>query len=344
MKSVKIIFINFGIFIILFLLIEFFFGSWFKDTNFGYSIREIRNLNIPMSVKFDGKIYNYHFKRNSYGFIGEQINPKDIKVLFLGGSTGEEMFKPQEFSIVEQINSKLQEDNLNLKIINASKSGKSSRGYVNDLKYWFPKIKNFDPKIIIFYTGINDSLLEIPDHFDLVIKDKFLDKLEDYFKNNSIFYSLKKKIQNKYFGKTRKHYGLIQDDLYKNFSLIDYKKAFKTYKGLELNQKNQNVMNNLKKNLENLRQIINQEKIVPVFITQIRFDGLGSFNLFLVNEYLKKFCEENNYEIIKLDEMNYILDDKDFYDDVHTSIEGSRKLSNLIYFELKEIFKNNILQ
>ena len=80
-------------------------------------------------------------------------------------------------------------------------------------------------------------------------------------------------------------------------------------------------------------------KIIPIFITQIKFDGLGSHNLFLINEYLKKFCKKNNYKIIKLDEMNYILDDKDFYDDVHTTIKGSKKISDLIYLRLKEILK-----
>ena len=40
-----------------------------------------------MSVKFDGKKYDYFFKRNSLGFIGEEINPEEIKIIFLGGST-----------------------------------------------------------------------------------------------------------------------------------------------------------------------------------------------------------------------------------------------------------------
>ena len=41
----------------------------------------------------------------------------------------------------------------------------------------------------------------------------------------------------------------------------------------------------------------------PIFITQIKYDGISDYNLYLVNKYLKKFCKENNYEIIKLDEM-----------------------------------------
>ena len=341
MKSAKVIFLNLIILIFLIILIEIFFGSWFKKNNFGYSVRDIRNIKIPMSVKFEGKKYEYFFKRNNYGFIGENIKPENIEILFLGGSTGEEMFKPREYSIVEKLNNKLSKDNINLKIINASKGGKSTRGYVNDLRYWFPKIENFNPKFLIFYTGINDASLEIPDHFDLVIKDKLIDKLEDYFKNNSIFYFLKKQIQNKYFNKIRKHYGLVKEDLYNNYDLINYNKAIKKYSNLEKNEKNLNVLSNFPQNLENLKDIITKEKFIPIFITQIGFDGLGNYNLYLVNEFLKKFCVENNYMIIKLDEMNYKLDEKDFYDNVHTTIRGSEKISNLIYSDLKKFLKNN---
>ena len=72
------------------------------------------------------------------------------------------------------------------------------------------------------------------------------------------------------------------------------------------------------------------------FITQIQFDGINNKKLFIINEYLKEFCKINNYNIIKLDEMNYDLNDKDFYDEVHTTIEGSRKISNLIYKDIKK--------
>ena len=91
----------------------------------------------------------------------------------------------------------LKEDEINFRIFNASKGGKTTRGYVNDFLYWFPKIKNFNPDTYIFYTGLNDSSLSLPDHFDEIVKENRYDKLEDYIKNNSIFYVLKKKVESK---------------------------------------------------------------------------------------------------------------------------------------------------
>ena len=332
----KTLLANFVIFLGLVLVIELIFGNWFKNDNFGYSIRESRNVNIPMSVKYDEKKYDYIFQRNNYGFIGKEIKTKEIQAVFLGGSTGEEMFKPYEFSIVGLLNKKLEKENIKLNITNASKGGKSTRGYVNDFTHWFSKISNFNPKIFIFYIGLNDSSLVLPDHFDEPIREGKIEKMEDYVKNNSIFYQLKKKVEHKYFNKLRKYYGLVDPNLYNNFNFLNYENAKQKYINLELNEKNKNVIKNFSQNLNNLKREIDDRNAYPIFITQIQYDGLNNHSLFLVNEFLKHFCEINNYNIIKLDEMNYDLDEKDFYDKVHTTVTGSIKISSLIFPILKK--------
>ena len=335
-NSFKLIIFNIFVLIFLVILIELIFGNWVKNKNFGFSVRELRNINIPMSVKYDQKKFDYIFKRNSYGFIGEEVNPKNIKIVFIGGSTGEEMFKPHKYSIVGLLNSKFEEDEVNVKITNASKGGKTTRGYVNDFLYWFPKIKNFNPEAYIFYTGLNDSSLSLPDHYDEIVKENKYDKLEDYIKNNSIFYELKKKIEFKYFSKIRKYYGLEDQKLYYNYELVNYKTAKLKFSKKKINEEKLININNFSKNLKNLKYIIDKRKINPIFITQIQYDGLNNHSLFLINEYLKEFCKKNNYKIIKLDEMNFKLDNKDFYDQVHTTIKGSEKITNLIYSDLKK--------
>ena len=116
MKFAKIFLTNLIVLVSGLIVVEIFFGSWFKSNNFGLAIRELRNVSIPISVKLDKKKYNYIFKRNNLGFIGEEIDSIDIKILFLGGSTGEEMFKPPKYRIVDQINSFLIMDKIDMKI------------------------------------------------------------------------------------------------------------------------------------------------------------------------------------------------------------------------------------
>jgi len=340
MKILKIIFFNIFISLFVILLFELFFGYWLKDSNFGIYIRDIRNIEKQFDNTHNGKKYRYTFKRNFHGFIGDEIDPKEIKIVFEGGSTGEQIYTPPEFRIVDQLNSFFKKDQIDVNIINASTGGKTTRGYYNDFENWFPKIKNFDPKIFIFYTGLNDSSLKLPKHFDNIKRDSNFDQIEDYFKNNSIIYEIKTKLQKKYFSKIRKFYGLYEKDLYNNFKYINYKEAKLKFNRDDLNLEETFLINNFEKNLLNLDRKIIETKITPIFITQVKFDGISSKELFLINEILKKFCKTKNYDIIKLDEIVKNLEKNDFYDHVHTGILGSIKISKILYPHLKNILIN----
>tara|TARA_B110000971_G_C19933630_1_gene465235 strand:+ start:62 stop:1102 length:1041 start_codon:yes stop_codon:yes gene_type:complete len=336
-KILKIIFLN--VFISFFVIVSFelFFGYWFKDNNFGIYIRELRNVEKHYDNTHNEKKYKYTFKRNFYGFIGNEINPKEIKIVFEGGSTGEQLFTPPEFRIVDQLNSFFKKDEININIINASKGGKTTRGYYNDFENWFSKIKDFNPKVFIFYTGLNDASLKLPKHFDNIKRDNYFEQIEDYIKNNSIIYEIKTKVQNKYFGKIRVHYGLYEKNLYNNFKFISYEVAKSKFNLDNLNSEEIFLINNFEKNLLNLDRKIIETKVIPIFITQVKFDGISSKELFLINEALKKFCKIRNYDIIKLDEIIKSFEKNDFYDPAHTGINGSIKISKILYPYLKNI-------
>ena len=106
LKYLKISFYNFLIFFSLIIFIEVIFGYWFKKNNFGIHMRAERNKVSKFNVSHHGnnKKISFLYKRNFYGFIGDEFNPKDVKIIFEGGSTGAEMWKPEETSIVEVLN------------------------------------------------------------------------------------------------------------------------------------------------------------------------------------------------------------------------------------------------
>ena len=342
-KITKILLINFIIFFSFILIFEIFFGYWFKKNNFGFIMRLERQKQIYYETIHDEKKYRFFYKRNFYGFRGEEVDPKDIKIVFLGGSTGNQRVTPENLTIVGLLNTKLNQDGYNFKIYNGSTDGKSTKGYVNDFKYWFPKIPNFNPKIVMFYTGINDSDLSHDESFDIPWRFSALEKFRDYIKSNSRIVELIKKIKFKYFVKLRKEYGLatVSENLYKNFNYINYYQA----KKLHYNKiPNQLLLSQFEKKLEALDFYIIKYKIIPVFITQITFDGLSNYNLYLINEKLKEFCKEKNYKIIKLDEKIISLEKKTFFDSIHTLIKGNKIISNNIYPDLLNIFKNNLLK
>ena len=337
----KLISINILIFFIILLIIEILFGYWFDKNNFGIYMRSHRLKQNHYSTVFDAKRYNFFYKRNFYGFRGEEFNPKDVKIIFLGGSTGNQRYTPEEYTIVGKLNNFIQKDFDKLKIYNASTDGKTTRGYVNDFKIWFPKIPNFDPDIIIFYIGINDSVLTQPEKFDNLVSENLSEKIYDYIKNSSITYELIKKIKYKYFNKIQKRYDQtsIKKGLYKNYQYWNYKKALVNSKKNNLSTDQHLILKNFNERLRSLKFYINLYEITPIFITQIRFDGLKNNNLFLINEKLKNFCVKNSYYIIPLDELINQLDINDFYDEIHTTISGSDKIAKSIYLPIKNILE-----
>ena len=81
MKIIKIIYYNFLVFLALIILIEIFFGYWFKDENFGIYMRKERKINWQTSSSFNGKEYNFSYKRNYWGFRGEDFDPKKVQII-----------------------------------------------------------------------------------------------------------------------------------------------------------------------------------------------------------------------------------------------------------------------
>ena len=91
--------------------------------------------------------------------------------------------------------------------------------------------------------------------------------------------------------------------------------------------------------MENLKKIIKKNKFTPIFVTQIKFDGLSDKRLFLINQKIKKFSKSNNFDLIALDELINNMEVGNFFDSVHTSISGSEKIANILYPHLKKILE-----
>ena len=328
------------IFLFLLILGEGVLGYWFSKDNFGIYMRKERNKNWETISNFNNQQYKFFYKRNFYGFRGDEFNPNDVKIVFQGGSTGNERFTPEEYTIVGLLNQKFKSDQIDLKIYNASTDGKSLRGMIYDFNHWFPKINNFKPEYVIFYLGLNDRTLsdQISERmFDLHIQEKRIDRIKDYIKNNSFIYERYKSILNKYFPKQTSGYFIDNNELYKDFKYVGYKQAKELNKGIS--SEDSILINQFEKRLLILKKIIIKNNIKPIFITQISFNGIEDQKLFLINEKLKDFSKNNGYQLIKLDEI-INMDLYDFYDEMHTTPKGSKKIADVIYPYLKKMLLN----
>ena len=343
MKFLKIVGYNFLFFFLFVLLIELIFGYWFKKENFGIYMRKERKINWLTTSTFNKKKYDFYYKRNYWGFRGEEFNPENVKIIFEGGSTGNQRYTPEKFTIVGSINNKFKKLNHNIKIYNASTDGKSVNGYINDFNFWFPKIPNLDPDYVIFFIGINDrSIYNYEESFwDNKISKKKIDQIKDYIKNNSIFIDRFKFLKNRYFPTNTLAYNFDNDELYNNFEFINYEKGKILHKNLS--DDDIDFINQFRKRLIKLKSAIIKNEFTPIFLTQLKFNGVKDKKLFLVNNELKKFAKKNDYFLIPLDEF-LEMEINDFYDEIHTTPQGSKKIADNIFPFLLDFFeKNNVI-
>ena len=301
-------------------------------------MRSERNRNDLFNATHNDKNYTFYYKRNFYAFRGDDFDPSYVKVVFEGGSSGNQRFTPEEYTIVGNLNKYFKKDNSEIFIYNASTDGKTTRGYVNDFLYWFPKIPNFNPKFFIFYIGLNDRQFQF-EHYDFKFASTSSKKLRDYIKNNSIILEMTKKIDNKYFTQLTDVYAVHNNELYKNFLYVNFEDGKKKHSGNNLTEDEKNLLLTFKSRLENLKNIIKKNKFIPIFITQIKFDGLSDKNLFLVNQELKRFSKSNNFDLIALDEFINNMEINDYFDQLHTTIQGSEKIAMTLYPQLKKILE-----
>ena len=64
--------------------------------------------NQPIIYTYEGKTIKYNYKRNYYGFRGDDIEPSEIQAIIMGGSNIDERYKPDQFTITGYLNKNLE--------------------------------------------------------------------------------------------------------------------------------------------------------------------------------------------------------------------------------------------
>ena len=237
MKFLKIIFFNLTIFLTFVLFFELFFGYWFDKDNLGPYMREHRMKNQRIEYEFDGLKEVYFYRRNYHGFRGEDIKPSEIKAIIMGGSNIEQRYEPERYTITGFLNSNLKKDNFDLEIINAGVEAMSTRGMILGFKNWLFKLKDFSPKIILFYVGITDYGINDEDSLDKQIQEgnllnpSFTEQIKDNIKSRSIILDSIRIFKFKYLPRKGfvKYDGNQDPKLKENFNYISYNTAKNKY-------------------------------------------------------------------------------------------------------------------
>ena len=347
LKLFKITIINILIFFVFILLIEVIFGYWFDKDNLGPYVREHRLRKVNYEVTYEGTQYSFTYERNYYGFRGKDVPLDNIKGVIVGGSTTDERYKPEEFTITELINSYLKNKNINFKLYNAGIEGQSTRGHAVNIDYWFKKLPNFKPNFIFYYIGINDQWVtsDVPAIRDGKILS--LDKKEVFFdnlKSRSVTYDLLRKAKHIFYSSDKR-------------LLYDFDKGIEAWQNKKIDFLNYDefmLKNNLNEIMIEYFELISayQERVkklhdktiefgsIPVFINQLSAEGYNNKVLVSLNSSLMNLCKTNNYYCIDLSKQ--LKGESDYWwDGIHTTPKGSEAISKIIAPEIETILKNN---
>jgi lysophospholipase L1-like esterase len=343
--SIKLYVINILIFFLLILLIEIFSGNLINKSKI-----DCNYVLCNANYSYENQLYIPNeklifYRKDQYGFrYRGDTKLNKIDILVIGGSTTDERYLNIEdtwtYNLEQLFKNKTQ-------VINAGIDGQSTKGHIWNFNNWFNKINNFKTKYIIFYVGINEN------DNDNGRYDNQLDTRNVYNfvkiilrKNNGFFYNNLNKIINI---KDKDNVGHNSKRLTNNFTEVKHDI-------LTEERKYSNLKNQTKERIEELIKLSRSINSVPIFITQktlrwkIEDDNKNkkeviysiddSINYYakekIISDAIINTCIINNVIYINAFD-NLKLNTEDTYDYVHTNPKGSKKISEFIYENLREI-------
>ena len=337
----KVVTINFVLIIFVLFLSEIIFGNWLKNNNYG-------NLIIPRYVKnlIDNPPYESNsrgiYSRDKNGFRANNYELLDISILIIGGSTTEERDVDDKLIWTKVLDNNLLKSKP-MYVLNAGIGGQTSFGHIRIFNLWLSRFDDLKPKFILFYIGMNDALYMLESiknqkivlngrvinktDRDNLIHNNFIEGTVQYIKNNSAIHLLYWIIKGNYIARKFK----INYTIKKTNFLPKYVKDITK----DMNLKDNNFTNYLDHYEYNLKTLVKNSikfDAIPVFITQTTAnDHWLKKYVSIINKRTIKFCINNNISYIDLANLISFDDNTDFYDGIHTTPKGSKKIGEFIY-------------
>lgn len=123
-------------------------------------------LNLIRSRTYDYSVSNFYkwptptvrYVRDRYGLRDDCPSPAAIDILTVGGSTTDQRYLAQQSTYQAVMESELtRAAGARICVSNAGVDGQSTYGHLVAFRDWFPLIPGLKPKLFVFYIGINDA-------------------------------------------------------------------------------------------------------------------------------------------------------------------------------------------
>lgn len=284
--------------------------------------RKVELQNLEKGIELDS-IFNY--STNNIGLRGQDYTDStnsSFKIITVGGSTTECSKLDDNKTWSSILNSSLQNKNNNIWLNNAGIDGASTVGHQMLLDEHILQLK---PSMIIFLVGINDMFLTKQKSITNFHKDS----RENRLKKLSNYSELISFLWNSYRNLTTKEINAFhfKPDNLKSLKTETYNSDLKAHKTAQVEYE---------KRLIKLIQTCTLNQIEPVFITQpyLNKTKLHPYSFVdLYNQTTINTAKTHQLQCIRLDSL-LPNNSKLYYDDMHYSIPGAKKVADITFEHL----------
>jgi lysophospholipase L1-like esterase len=187
----RLVAINLGLLLAGLVIAELVFGSWIFGPSWG-------TMNIPRDVHrvFDvSGLYNGPkdavYSRDKWGLRGAYKTPGAIDILTIGGSTTDQRFvgdgQTWQDYLSRELGGKV--------VVNAGIDGQSTVGHLRAFDRWLSQIPGLKPRFVLAYIGVNDAHLQGQQQWDDMASPSLGRRIERYIANHSALAQMVNTIQ-----------------------------------------------------------------------------------------------------------------------------------------------------
>ncbi|MBF0625931.1 MAG: SGNH/GDSL hydrolase family protein [Magnetococcales bacterium] len=333
------------------------FGHWLEEKHFG-NIFLLRDLTIRLNAAEmypGGREVIYH--RDIFGLRGRFGSPEQVTILTIGGSTTDQRWVPDQDTFQEVLAAHLAASGPPLGVANGGLDGHSTVGHLHSFLYWFNQIPNLHPAWVIACIGLNDINVGTSTRaqFDdtLNIRQGTLgQRIKNHLKNNSAFWQMFNTIRGIFQAnwvmeigghggmstpRPRVHWAPYPHPIPSFESLPDARPRIQAY-GERVRELIRAIRG------FGARAVIVTQKSDSFRYLQGRLHGQVSANgqVFLdqafpllmgLNDQALQVCREEGAVCLDLARELDLTGD-DFYDSIHTTAQGSRKIGDYLFEKL----------
>jgi lysophospholipase L1-like esterase len=327
-------------------------GDWFEARP------RLAVLRIPRNIEYTfdasalypggaGKVY----RRDRYGLRGAYDDPSRIDILAIGGSTTNEYHVGEGETWTDALAGRFRAAGRPVSVVNAGVDGQSTLGHLRNFDLWFPEIPGLRPRYVLAYVGINDAHVGGERARDQPEISSRRERLLRHIRERSALYELYRIVAGMLRARSAHlTYGRVQ------WRIAEWTEHPLPASVAEPNGVHAQVLDGYGKRLALLIGRIRKLGAEAIIVTQQlagyrRVGGrllMGTGHPFIelwryelqlaINARAMQVCRANGAICIDLgNELEFEPDD--FYDHLHTTPSGSRRIGNFLYARLKDIIR-----